>query len=82
MKVDCRPYLKTLKTARDTLMKKCERQGTINAASSLSCYTHIPLIVIVIFLMKEENIGLTEELSLSFENLVKFYGYDEIIPFD
>jgi hypothetical protein len=32
--------------------------------------------------MKEENIGLTEELSLSFENLVKFYGYDEIIPFD
>jgi hypothetical protein len=82
MKVDCRPYFKTLKTARNNLIDKCNRQGALNAATSLSCYTHIPLIVIVIFLMQDNNLGPIEELNVSLKNLINFYGYDQIIPFD
>lgn len=82
MKVDCRLYVKTLSSARDRLIDKCSREGALRAASSLSCYTHIPLIVVIMFLVKDENLGPTKDLTECLENLKNFYEYDQIIPFD
>jgi hypothetical protein len=82
MKLDCRLYWRTLENARERLLDKAKLRDAREVASEFSCYTHVPLAAVVLYLLRDSVIGETPELRSQFENVVKFNGYEKVIPFD
>lgn len=81
MKLDCELYANSLWAAKNGLLQKAKLKGPSVTANEMSCYTHIPVVAVVMFLLLPEVLGPSAELEKQLKSLLLFYGYTEIKPF-
>ena len=78
MRLECGLYLKTLRSSHNKLLEKANVVGACQAATEFSCYSHVPLAAVIVYLLRPEVIGETVLLRDQLESVVKFNGYTEV----
>lgn len=79
MKIDPNRYIRGLIVIKKKLQDSKNLDQTI---SEISCGTHIPLIVVIVYAMRPDVIGETKELLARAESVKRFYKYTEIVPWE
>lgn len=76
-------YQRTLLGASKLIEIYRSRGATAKEIAQVVCIsTRVPIAVCVAWMMREDMFGPLPELQESLDNLIKFYNYKEIIPFD
>jgi hypothetical protein len=83
MTLDCQTFKQTLQKAQRIIDTHNSRGSTpLEIVQALCTVTRVPVAACVMYLMQPEFFGPTPELQQSLKNLIEFYRYDEILPFD
>lgn len=83
MTLNCTRYQQTMTNCLNTIKRDLDKgDSPVDIASRLCHLTSVPLAACVMFLMRPEVHGPTEELSDKLKSLVDFYHYTEIVPFN
>lgn len=75
MQLNPNAYIKTLEALRHQLSEK-----TVEKCSQLAVASHVPLLAVLLYTIKEY--GSTPELEKSKDFIVNFYHYDRIEPWN
>lgn len=76
VKVDLRSYHRQKQISIEWYYTK-GRQDAGYTIGTLSCYTHIPSVIVALWL--GEEIGFNDEIVRKIKTLVNFYGYDTLL---
>ena len=77
MKLNPNSYRRTLDALKPRIL---ESEDRIKLIGDMAVYSHVPLLAIVLFCMRAEVMGPTQELTAFQDRLISFYGYTMIKP--
>lgn len=81
MRLDPNLYRRTLDSIRAQLLKQA-KPDPVRTCSELSVANHLPLLSTLLYAMRAEQLGPLPELVESAERIRRFYGYDEVSPWN
>ena len=77
MTLDPNKYVRRLVLFKDRIMKASDLGWML---SDIAQSNQIPVMAVVLYAMRDDVLGPTEELTLSSEAIKAFYEYDKVIP--